>query len=123
MRSWAASTSINSGGQRVADTLYVVKGGTIEDNQILMKIKGELRVPKYFFVALLLKNQQGYKAIGFWIEHDNLDHGGDALGKYAMNIRELERLTGIDFFCNLPDDTEERVEQLPKENVCRAWGI
>ena len=123
VRTWAASNSTASNGQRVSDTLYVVKGGTIEDNQLLTKIKGELRVPKYFFVALLLKNQQGYKAIGFWIEHDNQNHGSDPLNKYAMNIRELEQLTGIDFFCNLPDDVEARVEQLPRENVCRAWGI
>ena len=123
VRSWAASTSTNSSGQRIPDTLYVVKGGTIEDNQILMKIKGELRVPKYFFVALLQKNQQGYKAIDFWIEHDNKDHGSDPLNMYAMNIHDLEQLTGIDFFCNLPDNIEQRVEQLAKENVCRAWGI
>ena len=116
VRSWAAATT--------TDTLYVVKGGTIEDDQVLpQRVKGEMRVPKYFFVALLLKNAQGYKAAGFWMEHKSSYLSQEPLSAYAVNIRQLEELTGIDFFCNLPDDTEERVETLPKENVCRAWGI
>ncbi|MBR1484195.1 MAG: DNA/RNA non-specific endonuclease [Prevotella sp.] len=115
VRSWA--------GNPTFDTLYVVKGGTIDDDQILTKIQGQLRVPKYFFVALLGKTQTGYRAVGFWIEHDDKDHGADPLGSYAMNIAELEARSGIDFFCNLPDDTEQHVENLPIDNVRRAWGL
>ena len=115
VRSWAKGSDV--------ECLYVVKGGTIEDDQLLTKIKGEMPVPKYFFVALLMKNNQTqpYKAIGFLIEHDNVDHADDPLSNYAMNIRELEQKTGFDFFCNLPDDVEEHVETLPIENVLRAW--
>lgn len=115
VRSWA--------GNATFDTLYVVKGGTIENHQLLTRIRGELRVPKYFFVAMLGKTKTGYRAIGFWMEHDNKDHGGEPLSAYAVNIRELERLTGIDFFCNLPDDIEEEKETLSVDNACRAWGI
>ena len=32
------------------------------------------------------------------------------LKDYAVSIDELERFTGIDFFCNLPDNTENAVE-------------
>ena len=109
-----------------AETLYVVKGGTIEDDQILPKlVKGEMRVPKHFFVALLLKNKEAfpYKAVGFWMEHKSSYLTNDPLSTYAVNIRQLEELTGIDFFCNLPDETENRVETLPIENVKRAWGL
>jgi len=123
VRTWAASTSRTSSGQLIADTLYVVKGGTVRDDQLLTIIKGELRVPKYFFVAVLQKNQQGFKGAGFWLEHDSRDHGADALSKYVVNIRELEQLTGFDFFCNLPDDIEEHVETLPAENIIRAWNL
>ncbi len=123
VRSWTKTIKTTQ-----VDTLYVCKGGTIEDHQLLQTnlypdglIKGVLRIPRYFFVALLAKTRTGHRAIGFWIEHDNADHSGDALSSYACNIRELERLTGIDFFCNLPDDTEDHVESLPIENVKRAW--
>ena len=109
-------------GAAATETLYVVKGGTIADDQVMPnKVKGEMLVPKYFFVALLLKNAQGYKAIGFWMEHKGSYDQKLPLGDYAVNIEELQRLTGIDFFCNLPDDTEQHVEQLPIDNVKRAW--
>ena len=31
--------------------------------------------------------------------------------KYLISIDELEQKTGIDFFCNLPDKTEDIVEK------------
>jgi len=108
------------------DTLYVVKGGTIADGQVLAPAKGfsgrRLIVPKYFFMALLCKNsstsQGGYKAIAFWMEHKGNNDADFA--KYAISINELEEKTGIDFFCNLPDDIEEQVEG----NIAlAAWGL
>lgn len=104
------------------DTLYVVKGGTIDNaNQInSTKVHGMI-IPKYYYMALLMKNSSGYKAMGFWVEHKN--SSDNSLAKYVVNIDSLEALTGIDFFCNLPDDTENHVESLPLENVLRAWGF
>lgn len=103
------------------DTLYICKGGTIDkDDQILTKINDKLIVPKYFFAALLLKNSLGYRALGFWFPHTNEYHGDDSLADYAVTIDKLEELTGIDFFCNLPDDVENKVERSIATN---AWGI
>ena len=45
---------------------------------------------------------------------------GNELKKYAISIDELERRTGIDFFCNLPDDIENVVEA---NAVPAAWGF
>ena len=108
------------------DTVYVVKGGTIAAGQII-ETKKTLPVPKYFFVALLYKRAnlnigyKGYRAIGYWIEHTNGTNTADgtALSKYCVSIDELELKTGIDFFCNLPDDIENNVE-----NTCSPaqWG-
>lgn len=72
-------------------------------------------------MALLMKNSTGYKAMGFWIEHKVSSDSN--LAKYVVNIDTLEQLTGIDFFCNLPDAIENHVESLPLENVLRAWGF
>jgi endonuclease G len=81
-------------------------------------------------MALLCRNSSGYKALAFWIEHKDKDSdypkdvkGDYLLGNYVTNIRELETLTGIDFFCNLDDETEAHVETLPTENIKSAWGI
>ena len=42
-----------------------------------------------------------------------MEHKGntdDVSSKYAISIDELEKRTGIDFFCNLPDNIENAVE-------------
>lgn len=106
------------------DVLYVCKGGTIDkESQILETLPNGLIVPRYFFMAVLCKSSLGYKAMGFWVEHINADHSHDMLAQYVVNIDELEKLTGIDFFCNLVDEEEEKIESLPRENVIREWGV
>lgn len=106
------------------DTLFVCKGGTIADGQTLAPTKlvsnstMSLPVPKYFFMAILCKKSGTYKAIAFWAEHK-----ADAsvyLTPYTKSIDELEELTGIDFFCNLPDNVEDAVESLYSP---AAWGL
>lgn len=106
------------------DTMYVCKGGTIDkEEHILTRIKGKLIVPKYFFVAVLVKKmvkgQAYYKSIGMWFPHTNVYHGDDKLSDYAMSIKDLEAKTGIDFFCNLPDDIERDVES---KKILSDWG-
>lgn len=108
------------------DTLYVCKGGTIDrESQILMRIKpnveGGLIVPKYFFMALLAKSGNTYKALGFWAEHTDVVLPSIDLKDYVVSIDELEDLTGIDFFCNLPDPVEKTLEGLSRESICAAW--
>ena len=97
-----------------ADTLYVVKGGTIDKpNGILRYIpSGNVPVPAHYFMALLKIKNGVYSSIGFWMEHKNYGHKGTsaAMAKHAVSIHELERLTGIDFFHNLPDAVEQRTE-------------
>lgn len=103
------------------DTLYVCKGGTIDKpDQILQTTGRGLLVPKYFFMAVLCKNSQGYKAMAFWVEHINADLSNENLKDYFISVDQLEELTGIDFFCNLPDDIETKVEG---QNMPNAWGF
>ncbi|MBQ3189582.1 MAG: DNA/RNA non-specific endonuclease [Bacteroidaceae bacterium] len=90
------------------DTLYIVKGGTI--NQGFYESKGTCpTVPKYYFMALLCRMNDKFKAIGFWFEHK--DYLSGSVKSYSMSIDELEEKSGIDFFCNLPDNVEEKVEK------------
>ena len=97
------------------DTLYICKGGTIDkDSYILDYTIGNHIVPKYFFMALFRISSKGTSAIGFWMEHLNEDRSNDKLSIYAKSIDQLETLTGIDFFCNLPDETENKVESAYK---------
>ena len=97
------------------DTLYVVKGGTISEGKY--KMVGSSRnlvCPDYFYMAILRyaskfsKINGGYAAIAYWMEHK--ENADGVSSKYAISIDELEERTGIDFFCNLPDDIEDKVE-------------
>lgn len=112
------------GDKDTKDTMYICKGGTIDkEEHILKRIQGKLIVPKYFFVAVLVKKmvkgQAYYKSIGMWFPHTNVYHGDDKLSDYTMSIKDLEAKTGIDFFCNLPDDIERDVES---KKVLSDWG-
>lgn len=91
------------------DTLYVVKGGTI--NPGYYKQVGTCRtVPLYYFMAILSRKNNIYNGIAFWLEHERDLEG--TIWDYAMTIDELEEKSGIDFFCNLPDKTENSVERV-----------
>ena len=61
-------------------------------------------------MSLLKKTYAGYEAIGFWMIHADEDRSNIEVKNYAIKIDRLEELTGIDFFCNLPDDIETEVE-------------
>lgn len=103
------------------DTLYVCKGGTIDsEDNILQRIGGKLIVPKYFFVAVMLKTPSYSRAIGFYLEHTSRSTANENLADYAVSIDELEELTGIDFFCNVPDNTEDHIEQ---KAYLVDWGL
>lgn len=115
--------------QHFADTLYVVKGGTIENGMTqgtsISSGGKSIVVPKYYFIALLRYFAGSYSAIGFWVEHKNYNRDGTSsdLAGSAMNIDNLEKKTGIDFFHNLPADTERSVESEDIETLKGVWGL
>ena len=128
------------------DTLFVVKGGTIENGNVIEYVKnrshikpseyvkqphdGYIPVPKYFFVAFLEKKYNKetdsfeHNAFGYWFLHEDkvFDSKNDKLINYIVNIKTLENRTGIDFFCNLPDDIEQKVENEDIEAIKNHWG-
>ena len=117
------------------DKMYVTKGGTV--NRLLTDFTGEipaadgepphtdengltihgLACPQYYFIAVLAEKGGDYQAIGFLAEHRD-DYGYtnnnqapiSVVKEHALSIDELEEQTGLDFFCNLPDDIENLLE-------------
>lgn len=101
-----------------ADTLYVVKGGTINEGQYTSKGTCPT-VPDYFFMALLRLKDNTYYGIAFLMPHKNYLPG--SVKDYMCTIDELEEFTGIDFFCNLSDKLENAVEKSPINT--NSWNI
>ena len=97
-----------------SDTLYVVKGGTIDETiGTATSSAGKLMViPKYYYIALLKVKNGKYSAMAFWVEHNESSSKATTseLQASVISIDQLEENTGIDFFHNLPDDIETTVE-------------
>ena len=80
-------------------------------------------------MAILAQKGEDYQAIGFLVEHrddygyDN-DHQAPAsvIPTHALSIDELEEKTGLDFFCNVPDEVEDAIENAYEEQVW-DWNI
>lgn len=106
VQSWGRSCT-------ASDTLYVVKGGTIDKEEHIKEYIGGDRskpVPKYYYMALLFKKGESFKAIAFWMEHQDSKPSTIKLADYALTIDELEEKTGIDFFPSLNDNLENALE-------------
>lgn len=113
-----------------ADTLYVVKGGTITSDKILGYVPRNngtrVSIPAYYFMALLKCKNGTYEAMAFWMKHEiyskytETSAPNSELAAHIITIDELEEKTGIDFFHNLPDDIETSVEA---KFTTSAWGL
>ena len=105
------------------DTLYVCKGGVIDNPNAIIKYLGSGRnkipVPKYFFMAVLGRKGNDFKATGFYIAQDS--HSSNSNKAYAVTIADLQTKTGIDFFCNLPDNIESEVENISRTRMLTEW--
>ena len=115
-----------------ADTLYVVKGGTVKDNQIkewLTRPNGKkVAVPQYYFMALLKVKNGVYSSIAFWMEHkyygydfNNQAPLSDVAGD-ALSVNELEEKTGINFFPNLTK-IKQKEESIEAQFTPRNWKM
>ncbi|MBR5037147.1 MAG: DNA/RNA non-specific endonuclease [Prevotella sp.] len=89
--------------------IYIVCGPLLSDGQHRTIGRQKVVVPERFFKVILCL-QDGPKAIGFIYE--NSSHNSRSMFKNATNVDEIEQLTGIDFFPNLRDEIENRIEAI-----------
>ena len=76
-----------------------------------------IAVPDSFFKVVLCNMRGTWKAVGFVYANNGTHHN---LNYYTRTVDDIERLTGIDFFYQLPDDIENQIE---KEIDWEAWRI
>lgn len=89
------------------DKLYVVTGGILSSN--LKTIGSEkVAVPNYFYKIILDFHEPEIKAIAFLLPHKNSEKG---LYQFVVSIDEIEKLTGIDFFSEIEDVLENKLEK------------
>ncbi len=98
------------------DGVYVVSGGVLKGN---LKTIGEERVavPNQFYKVLIDNNTGNTKMIAFLMPHEN---SNKPLYEFVVSVDSLEALTGIDFFPELDDAIENRLEA---SSSYKAWSF
>lgn len=98
------------------DGVYVVTGGVLTNN--LETIGNEnVSVPEYFYKILIDNSRGEYKVIAFLLPHEDSEK---PLNKFVVSIDKIEQMTGINFFPNLPDYTEKKLE---KSSDYKGWSF
>lgn len=88
--------------------IYIVCGPVYKGNRHeQIGINHAINVPEGFFKAVLSLRQGHQKAIGFYYDNSTCRQ---SMAKAAMSVDQLEELTGIDFFYQLDDKIEEKLE-------------
>jgi endonuclease G len=96
--------------------LYILTGGVLTPN--LKTIGSEkVAVPQYFYKIILNHNRAETKVIAFLMPHEKSEKG---LYQFVTSIDEIETLTGIDFFPELPDKIENEIE---KSSSYKNWAF
>ena len=115
------------------DTVYVVTGAILQtagNHEAITWItpKSDSKrcpVPNYYYKALLKVRRDASNkvtsamTIGFWMEHR--EYSNDSYTNYATSVAEIERLTGFDFFANLPADIQAAAEQNSNWNTFASF--
>ena len=89
------------------DSLYIVTGGELKPD--LKRINNGIGVPERFFKAILTEYNGKYYAIAFLIPNDI--EGNRDFGRFSLSVNALEDTLKYDFFPNLPNNIEEKIEE------------
>lgn len=89
-------------------TLLIVAGPIFEPGNNNTIAGGKIAVPDAFFKVIAAPYIDHPRAIAF--VYPNMTAPGD-MARYAMSVDELEEMTGIDFFPQLPDSLENQIEK------------
>ena len=103
---WADLEGKVRGYANTSDTTYVVTGVMVSSSSEIQKDSygNKVTLPDAYFKAVLKYSKSStlgtWNAAAFYLEHRAYSGG---VGKsHSMSIDELEEITGIDFFMNLP---------------------
>lgn len=118
---WADLEGKVRGYAKTSDTTYVVTGVMVSSSSKVEKDSygNNVTVPDAYFKALLKYSKSStlgtWNAAAFYLEHRA--YSGSIGKEHSMSIDELEDMTGIDFFVNLPAKIgEEKAAELEAED-------
>ncbi|MGN0214091.1 MAG: DNA/RNA non-specific endonuclease [Muribaculaceae bacterium] len=104
LRAWAQRDS----------SLIIATGPIIGQSPQTIGKEVQIPVPEAFFKVVYAPRQA--RAIAFI--YPNSPNCNSKMRKYAVSVRQVEHLTGLNFFSSLPDEEENRIEQ---QNDFAQW--
>lgn len=90
-------------------TVYIACGPIYDRAKPERIGRHQVAVPDRFFKAVLIYNRKNPIAMGFLFDNKA---GHKKLEKYMVTIDSIEKITDLDFFSRLPDDTEQKIESI-----------
>ena len=98
------------------DGVFVVTGGVLKGN---MKSIGDedVSVPNQFYKVILDNTNAKIKMLAFLMDHKD---SGLSLYKFVVSVDTIETLTGIDFFPELEDSIENKLEA---SSSYKSWSF
>ena len=105
-KGWESFERTVRGWAGTSDTLYVVTGCVVNPaKEYTTDAAGnKMTVPSAYFKAVLKYSKAStlgqWNAAAFYYEH--VPYAGSVTKQHAMSIDQLEEITGLDFFVNLP---------------------
>lgn len=101
---------------RKYDGVFVVTGGVLKGD---MKTIGSeyVAVPNHFYKVLIDNNSGKTKMIAFLMPHEA---SNKPLYEFVVSVDDIEHLTGIDFFPELEDAIENKLEA---SSSYKGWGF
>jgi endonuclease G len=92
----------------VRDSAIIIVCGPVLTDRITKTIGDtKVSVPTRYFKVILAPYANPPRAIGFIMNNGKVEGG---MQQAAVSVDEVERITGFDFFSELPDDIENEVE-------------
>jgi endonuclease G len=87
--------------------VYIVTGPVLRGNLNTIG-NNQVAIPNYYYKVVLSNTDGNAKAIGFILKNEG---SKSSLYNYAVSIDSVEKFTGIDFFPNLSDELEKKIEK------------
>ena len=126
---WADLEGKVRGYANTSDTTYVVTGVMVSASSEIQRDSygNKVTVPDAYFKAVLKYSKSStlgaWNAAAFYLEHRA--YSGSVSKEHSMSIDELEEMTGIDFFVNLPakigEDQAAKLEAADPANSSVWW--
>ena len=97
--------------------IYIITGGVLDSGLPVIGINN-VSVPRLFYKVIIDYHGSVRKGIGFIMPNEK---SNKRLQCFTVSIDSVEVLTGLNFFCRLPDDIENEIEAMADTTLWR-WS-